>query len=258
MSNIRSRWAAGYGRTPKALLRDPAISCHAVRVYGIMDDSNGYDTLSIKTIAEWIGASYSTAQRAIYELRDAGWIEVVEREDDLKSRLPNEYIVNEVPFSQSPIQGDPPCSPVTRGPSHPRPSYKELDEVPRTTTTTSVGEEVEVPNAREANPIDLVNHHGQIITTIDGRPRTMPDRPPRSWNPDPNVIARAESTPGRILNVDMNIDRYLIRCRERKTEPSNTEWLRWFLDDEQKAQTEERRATTTTKVKAKWWDCDTY
>ena len=68
----------------------------------------------------------------------------------------------------------------------------------------------------------------------------MTDRPKR-WEPHPAARARAESN-AKMLDVDLNIDRYIGRCKDRGTTPSDSEWLRWFLDDEQKARIEDRRA----------------
>jgi hypothetical protein len=63
---------------------------------------------------------------------------------------------------------------------------------------------------------------------------------PQQWEPHPNARARAQEHV-TLLDLDLHIERYLQRCRDRKTEPRSGEWLRWVLEDEQKARIEAKK-----------------
>lgn len=235
-TNIRTRWQPGYGRTPKQLLRDPRISSHAVRIYSIMDDSNGYDTLSIKTIAEWLGVSYSTAQRAIYELRDTGWVEVIEQEDNLKSRVPNEYIVNEVPFSQSQIREDPPWSPVTRGPGHRLPTSKELTQ----------------ELTQEPSSSSTASNSMKVTREADDLPAVAVSR----WWPHPEAMGVAKEI-GTDLELPALAVEYRMWCKKKKHPPTSTQWLEWVTRKQQEAVERIKVAAQPPPLRPRMdWDLD--
>lgn len=96
MSNARSRLPA-YGRTPKALLRDPGIRPIAKAVYAMVDEVAGHEDVTIELLAEWLGVNPKTARKALHEARDAGWIEVVEVSTS-SGQQPSEYIANAYSF----------------------------------------------------------------------------------------------------------------------------------------------------------------
>lgn len=109
MSNgsiVRSRIAA-YGRTPKDLLRDPRISANAKVVYAMMDEVSGHEYLAVSRLASWLGKSEDTARRAIYELRDSGWVEIVEKFSEGR-QLPNDYYCNAAPTPSRGSNGETP------------------------------------------------------------------------------------------------------------------------------------------------------
>jgi HTH domain len=97
VSNARSRLAA-YGRTPKALLRDPNIRPIAKTVFAIVDEVAGHEDITIARLAEWLGVNEKTARRALHEIRDAGWVEVIEVVEGQRGQRPSEYIANSYPF----------------------------------------------------------------------------------------------------------------------------------------------------------------
>lgn len=97
MSNARSRLAA-YGRTPKALLRDPSIRPIAKTVFAIIDEVAGHEDITIAGLAEWLGVNEKTARRAVHEIRDAGWVEVIDVIEGQRGQRPSEYIANSYPF----------------------------------------------------------------------------------------------------------------------------------------------------------------
>lgn len=71
-----------FAAIPEALLYDPDMSSHAVRVYGVLlrhgsDPTNCYP--SHARIGRLVGKSSSSVPRWIRELVDAGWVEIVPR-----------------------------------------------------------------------------------------------------------------------------------------------------------------------------------
>jgi len=94
-SNVRSRLAA-YGRIPKDLLRDPEISVNAKTAYAILDEVAGHEQVTMDRLGSWLGASLRTAQRAVHELSETGWIEVHER-FVAQRQIANEFVLNSYP-----------------------------------------------------------------------------------------------------------------------------------------------------------------
>lgn len=97
MSNARSRLAA-YGRTPKALLRDGSISAGAKIVYAMVDEVAGHEDITIKRLEEWLGVSEKTAKKYLHEIRDTGWVEVIEVIEGQRGQRPSEYVANAYSF----------------------------------------------------------------------------------------------------------------------------------------------------------------
>ena len=83
---------------PLRLLK--GVSASAVCVYAVLAEAANRDQTawpSKATIANRTRLSPRTVQRCIAELRDEGWIEVLERSRDNGSRTSNTYVVNRVP-----------------------------------------------------------------------------------------------------------------------------------------------------------------
>jgi hypothetical protein len=97
VSNARSRLAA-YGRTPKALLRDPGIRPIAKTVYTMVDEVAGHEDITVERMAEWLGVNVKTARRALHEIEQAGWVEVVTVVQGQRGQRPSEYVANAYPF----------------------------------------------------------------------------------------------------------------------------------------------------------------
>lgn len=105
MSNARSRLPA-YGRTPKELLRDPDISAGAKAVYSMIDEVAGHEDITMDRVASWLGSSRRTAKRLVHELRDSGWIEVIEIVKPRIGQQPSEYVANAFPWQHVSPGGD--------------------------------------------------------------------------------------------------------------------------------------------------------
>lgn len=97
MSNARSRLAA-YGRTPKDLLRDPNIRPIAKMVYAMVDEVAGHEDITVDRLAEWLGVNEKTARKALHEIEQAGWVEVVMVVEGQRGQRPSEYVANAYPF----------------------------------------------------------------------------------------------------------------------------------------------------------------
>lgn len=71
-------------------------------------------------------------------------------------------------------------------------------------------------------------------------PLARPADAPTHWMPTDHAIRSAKNG-CELLDWELYILRYLVRCKERKTQPDSGEWLRWLLEEEQKARIEEKR-----------------
>jgi hypothetical protein len=97
VSNARSRLAA-YGRTPKALLRDASIRPIAKIVYTMVDEVAGHEDITVEALAEWLGVNVKTARKALHEIEQAGWVEVITVVEGQRGQRPSEYVANAYPF----------------------------------------------------------------------------------------------------------------------------------------------------------------
>lgn len=70
-----------YGRTPRALLRDPGISPQAKAVWALLEDHASPDSPmpfpSQDTLAEYMGVTARSVRSWLAELEQAGWLEIV-------------------------------------------------------------------------------------------------------------------------------------------------------------------------------------
>jgi hypothetical protein len=75
-----------YGRVPRLLLRDPDITARAKVLYGLLDDYAGPEGRAFPSrakIADSLGCSTDTVDRAVRELETRGWLHrEVRRRDD--------------------------------------------------------------------------------------------------------------------------------------------------------------------------------
>jgi hypothetical protein len=66
-----------YGRIPRGLLRDPHMTAQAVRLYGLLDDYAGPDGRAFPsraTLADAMGVTEKTVDRAKLDLEEGGWL----------------------------------------------------------------------------------------------------------------------------------------------------------------------------------------
>lgn len=56
-----------------------------------------------------------------------------------------------------------------------------------------------------------------------------------------------------LQDIMLSLTKYEIRCKERNTQPSNSEWLRWLIDDEQKMRIEERKQAQDASRRKPWF-----
>lgn len=107
----------------------------------------------------------------------------------------------------------------------------------------------------------------QVVTDVPGsagldtpRPVFVPhavevDRPkdaPRGWRPSDLALKTARDSIV-LLDVELSITKYRIRCAELNREPSNSEWLRWLIADEQKAALDKKVEYEATHRKPSWY-----
>ena len=84
-----SSWP-GYGRTPRALIRDPGISRDAKALFAAIEDhaTDGFAWPGQKRLASYFGSGVRSVQRWLAELVASGWIVVhVERTDEGKRNI---------------------------------------------------------------------------------------------------------------------------------------------------------------------------
>lgn len=100
MSYVRSSWPA-FGRVPKPLLYS-GLSDRALRLVAILDDQAAIRAeFTRQHLAEWLGCSTASAERAISELEQSGWLVVV-RSRDSRGQRPNQFELvwpDEVPLT---------------------------------------------------------------------------------------------------------------------------------------------------------------
>lgn len=106
-------------------------SASAVSVYAVLAEAANRDQTawpSKATIGDRTGMSPRTVQRCIAELRDGGWIEVLERSRDNGSQTSNTYVVKRVPRDTDVLPPrDTHVSPPETLVSPPEPDPKEPD-----------------------------------------------------------------------------------------------------------------------------------
>ena len=91
--------------SPVQLLRNPSISSHATRVFGLLDSYSDWDTRTAfpahARLAEDMGVSVPTVRRAIKELVDAGFVTVRPANDARGMRIGTIYTLFDAPQQPS-------------------------------------------------------------------------------------------------------------------------------------------------------------
>jgi len=94
--------------SPVQLLRNPSISSHATRVFGLLDSYSDWDTQTAfpaqARLAEDMGVSVPTVRRAIKELVDSGFVMVRAANDARGMRVGTIYALFDAP--QRPSEAD--------------------------------------------------------------------------------------------------------------------------------------------------------
>ncbi len=82
---------------------------------------------------------------------------------------------------------------------------------------------------------------------------TEPPAPSRHiWQPSEQALKTAYSVV-TLMDIPIHIARYVTVKAENKQPPSNSEWLKWILQDEAKAKAEARRHDAGTSRKQSWY-----
>ncbi|UOK18396.1 helix-turn-helix DNA binding domain protein [Arthrobacter phage BruhMoment] len=84
-------------------------------------------------------------------------------------------------------------------------------------------------------------------------PLARPADAPNHWMPTVQAQRSAEEA-CELIDWRLYVMRYLVRCKERKTQPDSGEWLRWLLEEEQKLRVAEKREAKENGSKHTWWE----
>lgn len=131
------------------------------------------------------------------------------------------------------------------------------------------GERAIKSGLKELEDAGYLSRDGEWNLTTDGAtvedgvetptPHPSPDglaRPadaPTHWMPSDQAIRNARRS-CEYMDWELYIMRYLVRCKERKTQPDSGEWLRWLLEEEQKARILDKQQAQQTAHTERWWD----
>lgn len=75
----------------------------------------------------------------------------------------------------------------------------------------------------------------------------------RGWMPSQTAMATAKDVI-KLTDIMLHITRYRVVKAERKQRCSSSEWLRWIIQDEQKAQLQERQDSMSRKKERRWYE----
>jgi hypothetical protein len=114
-----------------------------------------------------------------------------------------------------------------------------LDGTPLLTATDTPG--IGEPTPTTVPPVVST---GSLVAPADA---------PTHWMPSDAAIKTAKNSV-EFMNWKLYISTYLVRCKERKTQPDSGEWLRWLLQEEQKLEVEEKRAARESGRAPKWYE----
>lgn len=215
-SNARSRMGA-YGRSPKALLRDPALSARAKVIVAIVDEVAGHEEVTIARLATWLGCKDDTARAAVHEAAEAGWLEVTEQWDGGR-RAANLYTANAEPFQEG--------HPETGGYALPQNGGAHSQETGVTVLPQNGG-----AIRNETNETLTTDAAKAAPTPKSGEPRAK--RLPEDWEPSNDLAAWAQSkVPG--VNVSLETEKFrnywLAKAGRDATKVSwERTWKNWLL-----------------------------
>lgn len=123
-----------YGRVPRELLRDPAISDRAVRLYGLLDDYAGVDGRAFPkraTLAACLrDCSVDSVDRAIRELIAYGWLHRQPQHREDGGNTSNLYTLTAGPTPAAPVR-----PPGRNGAATPAAPVRPQEGEPREGTT---------------------------------------------------------------------------------------------------------------------------
>lgn len=110
-----------------------------------------------------------------------------------------------------------------------------LDGTPLLTATDAPG--VEAPTPTGPVRVEVLVH---------------PADAPKRWQPSEYAIQSAKDA-CEFMDWKLYITTYLVRCKERGTQPDSGEWLRWLLQEEQRLVTEDRRQAKERGERKHWY-----
>lgn len=199
----------GFAILPQRMLHDKSIPQGAKMTYLALSSFVGdRDEVwpSHSTLADLTGSSISSVQRSLKWLREAGWVAWRPgANEETNAQTSNRYVVHTEPH--------PPVT-VTDPPGQGDRRTRTTEQEPTTTPVVEVVSEVK-------NELQYAH----------------------TWTPG-QVAVDAVFNSARLNNFiylpDEHLDHYLSRMSELKRQPSNTEWVRWFGQDQSKRIAEER------------------
>ena len=85
-----------------------------------------------------------------------------------------------------------------------------------------------------------------------GTPTLLNPKPPsKRWLSD--AAWKTAHDQIELQDIMLSLTKYEIRCKERNSTPSSSEWLRWLIEDEQKMRSEERKQAQENGKKKPWF-----
>lgn len=92
-----SLYKPGFAIVPRELIRDSSLSANAIRLYGVLatyTDGDGWGAFpGQQRLAEDMGCSKPTVQRALYELEKALWVFVERTRNKGGNWMSNKYVL---------------------------------------------------------------------------------------------------------------------------------------------------------------------
>lgn len=113
-----------------------------------------------------------------------------------------------------------------------------LDGTPLLTASDTTTPGVEVPTPQPTVRVEVL---------------MPPADAPKHWMPTDAAIRSAKDA-CEFMDWKLYITTYLVRCKERKTQPDSGEWLRWLLQEEQRLKTEDIKAARERGRTGRWYD----
>lgn len=220
-------------------------------------DDKGVAWPSVARLGARSRRAESTVQQALTNLEKRGWLQ-----REFRTGSTTMYRLR-VPRSQQTTHSETP--PVDKGgpdsggvqPTGPQGSSPPDQGGPAHRTL--------ITNEPSSEPGDAVGDHKGDGPVTGQTPPPFPkfaQKELRNLVPDLNDSTANEWTTAwntahatyRELEPILHLTKYLARCREAKRKPSVTEWLKWFVEDEQKERRASRGAVTSDETPPQWWE----